>query len=419
MGGLVVLGALTECRFCKGTAPGTPESGAGICPYCNAVLPPLTATATAAKLPCPRCGELVPADRWTLDRAVAHGAPPQEKPVEPTPTPGIRQTAWVVVAIMVTTASIGLGFMLWTVNERRARDPRPLLDPIKYCKPIDLKGLAYLPKDADAVAGIHLAEWLDDKKVGKPLLDEPRPVPLHWLLMQLPRVSGLPIEEIDHVAMSAKLDALQLTLVVKTRRAYSLEKIAESARRSDTSMHQGKPVYEVSLPPWAEAMVWCVEEKTLVCVIRLDAAKVEHLNGLSATPRPLDEALPGPLLAAIRDRLPRRQLVWAVGRLDKMKEVPGLVPMGKNNAAIFKEIKVFALGLEPGDDLTLTGDFLTSDAKSAERLKTFLDGVTIPGAKSQKVVAPPPDKGAWLTWQVRGDVATMRQWLNRGQELKK
>jgi len=389
------------------------------CTACNAILPTISAPAAAEKLPCPRCGELVPAARWPL--AVAQGiAPPPAKPAESDPPPGIHQTAWIVVTIMVTTASIGLGYMLWTVKDRRARDPKALLDPVKYAKPIDLTGLTYLPKDADVIVGVHLAEWLDDKKVGKPLLDEPRPSPLDWLLKQLPRVTGLPMEEIDHVVLSAKLDALQLSLVIKTRRAYSLEKIAESARRSETSMHQGKPAYAVSLPPYAEAMVWCVEEKTTVCIIRvLDAPKPEHLNALSPTPRKLEDIVPAPLLSALRTRLPRKHFAWAVGRLDAVKEAPAFVPMGKGDAAMLRGIKVFAVGLEPVEELTFSGDFLMADAKAIERFKTYLETIIVPGAKSQKVVVPPPDQEPWLTWQLRGDVATMRQWLNRGQEIKK
>ena len=148
-----------------------------------------------------------------------------------------------------------------------------------------MTGLAYLPRDSDVIVGVHLAEWLDDKEAGKPLLDEPRPTLLDLVLKQLPRVTGLPIEEIDHVVLAGSFDKPQVIMVVKTRRRYSLEKIAEASHRSKTPQHQDRAVYEMSLPPWAEAIVWCVEEKTIVCVIPFkEAPKLAHLNGLSATP---------------------------------------------------------------------------------------------------------------------------------------
>jgi hypothetical protein len=68
----------------------------------------------------------------------------------------------------------------------------------------------------------------------------------------------------------------------------------------------------------------------------------------------------------------------------------------------------------------MTGHFRMTDAKSAAKFKAFLEGVKIDGAKSNAVVAPPPEeREQWLTWQVRGDVAAMRKWLNLGKEFKK
>jgi hypothetical protein len=40
--------------------------------------------------------------------------------------------------------------------------------------------------------------------------------------------------------------------------------------------------------------------------------------------------------------------------------------------------------------------------------------------KSQKVEATPPEAPQqWVTWQVRGDVPALREWLNLGKDLKK
>ena len=68
----------------------------------------------------------------------------------------------------------------------------------------------------------------------------------------------------------------------------------------------------------------------------------------------------------------------------------------------------------------MTGHFQMTDAQAAAKFKTFLEGVKIEGAQSQKAVAAPADeKEQWLTWQVRGDVAVMREFLNRGKNGKK
>jgi hypothetical protein len=391
------------------------------CPFCNGVLPALSKPATADKLPCPRCGELVPAARWLVDASIASGPPPAKAAVVQPEVPGTRKTMLIVVGIMLTMAVIGLSYALWTTKLRRSRDPRPMLDPVTFHKPYELAGLGYLPKDSQVIVGLHIAEWLADKTVGKPLLEEPRPAALDWIVKQLPRVTGLPLEDLDHVVLAGSFEDLQLVMVIKARRPFDLGKIAEHAKPSNTPLHQEKALYPISLT-MAEALVWCVEEKTLVCVIRLDAPEVKHLQGLSTTPRQIDEVLSAPLIEAMKERLPKRNLLWAVGRLDHLgvlKDMLPFVPAAKPYVEATKNLKIFALGLEPGDDLTLTGHFRMTDAKAAAKIKTILEGIEIKGAKSQKVEVPPADQEPWVTWQVRGDVAVMREWLNQGKDAKK
>ncbi|MBI3823167.1 MAG: hypothetical protein HY289_10880 [Planctomycetes bacterium] len=389
------------------------------CPYCNAILPSLTAAPAAEKLPCPRCGELVPASRWQVDASVTPPSPAMSAAIG-AGRPGKRKTAVIIVSIMVTMAVVGLSYALWTIQVRRDRDPKPMLDPITYRKPLELKGLGYLPKDCDIIVGLHLAELLADKKVGKPLLEEPRPAALDWVAKQLPRMTGMPLEEIDHVLLAGSFDQAQVVMVVKTRRAYSLEKIVESVHPTRSGQHEKLALYEFPLNPMGEAMLWCVEEKTLVCVIRLEPPKVEHLRGLSATPRKVEDVLPATLHDALAKRLARQQYAWAAGRFDRLgllKEALMLIPPDK--AALLKDLKTFAVGLEPVEGLTLTGHFHMNDAKSAGKLKTFLENVTIDGA-TQKLAMPKDDKEEqWLTWQLRGDPAAMRTWLNQGREPKR
>ena len=91
------------------------------CPFCNALLPALTAPAAGEKLPCPRCGELVPAARWPVTTAIASGEPNVKPPAAELPlaqVPGKRKTALILVSVMFTMAAVGLGFMLWTIKER-------------------------------------------------------------------------------------------------------------------------------------------------------------------------------------------------------------------------------------------------------------------------------------------------------------
>jgi hypothetical protein len=358
-----------------------------------------------------------------MDTAIAAGEPRVKAPWGGTDQPaeaqqnppGIRKTALLIVAVMVTMAVVGLGYALWTTKLRRSRDPKPMLDAVTFRKPLELTGLGYLPKDSHVVVGLHVAEWLADKKA-KALLEEPRPPVLDWVVKQAPRITGLPLEQIDHVLLAASFDTPQVAMVVKTRRPYLLEKIAEHAQPANPPLYHDKPLYEISLKPMGEALVWCVEAKTLLCVIRLDTPKLENLQGLSETPRNTEEVLGAPLHQALKERLRKHQILWGVGRLDRLGPLQDMVPLVPGaNAYVeaVKDLKVFALGLEPVEGLTLTGHFQMTDAKATAKFKAILEGVKIERAKQKVEATPAEEKEQWVIWQVRGDVAAMRDFLNK------
>ncbi len=402
------------------------------CPFCNSVLPALAAPPADEKRPCPRCGEPIAAARWPIDptstlaTALRTGEPPLGTPPTPPDTRDAnRKTGLAIIGIMISMALIGLGYMLWTTQTRRARDPKKVdkLEPISARRPLELSGLGYLPKDCQIIAGLHIAEMLSDKP-GQALLAEPRPALLDWCVKQITRTTGLKLDDLDHIVLATAFDAHfpQLVMIVKTRPKVSLEKIAD-ARPAKSTLHQDRPLYEFSLDPLREVMLWCVEDRTLIYVIRIDAPKLEHLHALSATPTKIDEAVPAALAKTMKERLPTHPYVWVVGRLDQFGPAKEFLPLAlgaKANLGPLKEVQTFALSVEPVEGLTLKGDFQLPGANAAAAFKRMLEGAQIDGAKSQKVEAAPPDEPEqWVTWQVRSDVAAMRELLNRGKEVKK
>jgi hypothetical protein len=397
------------------------------CPFCNGVLPALTSRPADDKHKCPRCGEPIAAERWPVDPALATAIQAGAAPVQPPADfrPANRKTGLIVLGVMISMAVAGLSYALWTTQIRRDRDPKKVdkLEPIAARRPMELAGLAYLPKDCQLIAGLHIAEMLNDK-TGQALLAEPRPTLLDWSVKQITRTTGLKLSDLDHIVLATAFDANfpQLVMIVKTRPKISLEKIAD-ARPIHARQHEEKPLYEFSLEPLGAALVWCIDEYTLIYVVRLDAPQPEHLRGLSATPRKIDEAVPGVLAKIMNERLPGRPYAWAVGRLDQLGPMKDFLPLAlgaKADPGPIKELQTFALGLEPVDGLTLKGEFRFPSAKTASAFKTFLEAAKIDGARSQKVEAVPPEEPEqWVTWQVRGDAAMMRDLLNRGKEVKK
>ena len=121
--------------------------------------------------------------------------------------------------------------------------------------------------------------------------------------------------------------------------------------------------------------------------------------------------------------MPKRNLLWAAGRLDQASPLKDLLPFivgGKVELGPLKQMKTFALGFEPIEGITLTGHFQMDNAKAAAKFTAMLEDVKIDGAQSQKVTATPADAlEQWVTWQMRGDVAALRGLLDRGKDAKK
>jgi hypothetical protein len=378
-------------------------------------------------MPCPRCGEAVPAARWPVDGAIQaglpsvksagirEGAPPGDKATaaKPDHASANRRTALVILGIMCAMGSIGLSYALCTTDIRQARHPwmPKKLEPIAFRRPLDLPGLRYLPKDCKLVAGLHVAEMVGDEKAGKKLLAEPRPAILDWSLKQIARTTGMTPEEIDHVVLGAA-DFSQLVLVVKARGKVSLEKIAE-AKPIRSEVYQNKPLYEFSLKPAGEALLWCVDDQTIVSILRLDAPKVEQLQSIAPSGRPIAEVLPAPLHEAVKERLPKHNFAWAAGRIDQLGTMRLLLPMlgGQADFGALNETKTFAVSLAPVDGLTLTGHFNAIDAKAAAKLQARLEDVKLEGATSKVEATPSEAPEQWVSWQLRSDAATMRSWL--------
>lgn len=397
------------------------------CPFCNAPLPPLTLATDQDRLPCPRCGEPVPVNRWAIEPPAA-GLKPGEPPMGgirtevEIGTPSKRQnrkTASIVLGIMLGMAAIAFGYALWTADLRRSRHPRmpKRTELLTHRRPLELDGLGHLPQGCVLVAGIHGAEAMSDKKVGRQIFEEPRPAVFDWFLKQIPRATGMDMDEVDHVVLAATLEpAPRVLMVVKTRTPYELERVARAARPAAKPLFQDRPLYELSLVPIGEAFLWCVEERTLVFVIPFTDLKLDQLSGVSPTADKRADTLPPALQTVLKERLPGVQYLWIAAEMEKLDALKMLLPP---NRGAMKDMKMFALGVAPIEGMTLTAHFQLRDAKGAAHFAKSLEGIPLEGAKSQKIEATPADAPeSWVTWQVRGEIEAIRAVLDRGRSKK-
>jgi hypothetical protein len=401
-------------------------TSAASCPYCNAELPPLPAVAPSLRVPCPRCGEPVPRERFPVLQGVAAGCGPDlPKPAAVLRTPeGKRMTARVVLSIMAGMAALALVFALLTQKMRRDNDfrgsgvnpPRPVATDLP---PAQLPGLAFLPTGTNVVAGLHVTS-LNQDPAGRALLRGPRPEPVEGILSTLEAV-GLGLEDVDHVVFGCELKEVlpAFTTVIVTRNPYDPGQVAKAVQRHPVSAttFRGKPLYrftDVRQVP----KIWCAEPRVLVYT----TLKTENLDHIpTAVKEPADPLSPR-ARKALTGRLSAQSRAWAVGDLEPAKGLTDLVQqfgvLPKAQARLLGLVRAFAVGIATQEEgkLTLVGDFYTGQPDATAELRKDLEGVTLQGAKA-KVEAPPADvkdaEAQWVSWQVRADTDSVRDALGK------
>jgi hypothetical protein len=398
-----------------------------VCPYCNAALSPISAPVTAARLPCPRCGEAVPSERFPVgepDGAIVAGHPQgtnAPRSGSPRSDAGKRKTLQVVLSIMAGMAAFALVFALYTKSIRRDRDPKPNrpVDVELARDPAQLLGLGYLPRGTNMVAGLHIAALLKSKS-GKSLLRQPPPELVASMFSTLDAV-GLSVADVDHVILGTELPNLppQITTVIVTIKPYNASRVREAIERQpfSKSTFRGKPLYK-----WTKGKqvpkVWLADPRVVV----VTTLTTEELDRIPAMEKSALESLTPPVRKTLALRIGKQSRVWAVGDLEPAKGLAdlalqlGLLP--KDQARLLTLIRAFAFGVaaDEQEGLTMTGHFQTADVKASAALAKYLEGFKINGVQSKKVEPPPADvkdaDAQWVTWQVRGDAEAMRSALD-------
>jgi hypothetical protein len=329
-----------------------------------------------------------------------------------------RRIAGIILVIMLGMAVLGLTFALGTWEQRESRHPRPgpPINGAERYVPAELPALGYLPVDTNVVAGIHVAEILRDKLAGK-LLEPPLAAPLAQALAVVEQRTGLKLDAIDHVVFGTTLkdEVPQLTVVVQTRLPYSGDELSRIYPQKPIPQHK-QPMFRIKLEPTGGGYVWCADPRTLVVILRPDAAKIEDMDRIPATPRKGDEGLPEPLREVLEKRL-RGSVLWVAGDLTDSRFFDSLAAFTRFPAKqleLVKSIRRFGVGMLQQEDLTVMGAAETRDDKTVRAWKNYLESFRWEGIKSQKVIEPPaqgPDRH-WVNLQIRADAGGIREILD-------
>jgi hypothetical protein len=329
-----------------------------------------------------------------------------------------RHTVRWLLALMVGMAALTLVFALMTQKWRREhdKDKNNTAVPV-FAEPARLPGLGYLPKGCNLAAAVHFAALREDD-AGRALLRKPRPKLLEKMLGSLP-ATGLTLEDINHIVVGADLSgfaAPRFTTVMVTREPYepsSIKRAIEPKGISATT-YRGRPLYCFTEPDGIPKL-WCADGRVLVYT----TLTIEEMEQIPANIKEPAETLTPAARDALTVHIEKQSRIWAVGDLTPakgiinvlQKQAPGPI---REPVRLLALVRTFAVGITTGEaqSVTVRGDFFTGDPAATQELAKALNGVTIAGARSQKVVTPPADLHAadaqWVGWQLRADADALR-----------
>ncbi len=256
------------------------------CPYCNSSVILQRPTRSGTRLRCPRCHELFPYHAGEQDQDpdfAASAQPAQAEGAFGDPADGPAPQRWsnrsvalVILSIMAAMATIGFVFAWITTDIRRQRDhpsETSMLSPSEVVSvaPAQLAALGYLPAGTEAIAAIHVAELMarpETASILRLMQADRANFPLH----RLQQMSGLGLEDLDHVVLGVKMkDELlgRAFLVVQTCRPYDAAHV-RAALKGGRQVHLSNKTVERIAPEQGElgGALWCANERTLVLTLQ-------------------------------------------------------------------------------------------------------------------------------------------------------
>jgi hypothetical protein len=225
-----------------------------------------------------------------------------------------------VLGIMFAMAALGLAFAWATREFRRHNDhldqtAEEPLGPVEPVAPAQMPPLEFMPQKVNVIAGIHVAELLENPG-GRLLLPQLKISEANIDLNNLEKTTGLKLADVEQVALGLQLEQeLHGYLVVHTRREYDPEHVRISLHGKNAGARNNRPMFSF-VPQNGKGATnlthfvgWCAGPRMLVfCWPGIP----ENVNALPVMPTTslarFDQDLGDRL-----QQLPVGAQVWAVG----------------------------------------------------------------------------------------------------------
>jgi hypothetical protein len=291
-----------------------------------------------------------------------------------------RSVAGVVLGIMAMMAVIGLFFAWITVEKRRQRDLRvSKLEPerVVATAPAKLAGLGYLPGDTNVIAGVHIAELMENTE-SREILLQARGRSADLGIGQIERWTGLKLEDLHHVVLGFNVDVgdrilPRWTLVVYTRKAYDASRLRQTLKVSERVKRNRRTLYRFNLnqSPFS-GMVWLAAERVFV-VSMLE----EDFEGVPLTPLPGIERFGASLAGFFNGPLHEGTQAWAIGHVtgwQGMLFLWSVMGLKDEERDLLSKIHSFGTWLQMGTEVTWDLTASASDPAAIKEFEHYLAG---------------------------------------------
>jgi hypothetical protein len=383
------------------------------CPYCNSTVTLLTAPRTGQRLRCPRCDEIIPYqpdgtesdEDARLESVIGSelhpstGAP--EKPTAPPPRWSNPFLAGLILLFMGAMATTALWFAWYTMEWRRSRDRLnnvavPQAERIVATAPANLAALGYLPADTNVIAGIHVAELLENDATRVLLVNSGAP---NWDMGQIERWTGIKMEDIDHAVLGLKLTNDRLlprgTLVIETRRPYDTALLLKAMKAARKPKRHNRTLYRFTLDqPSISGVLWLPSDRALVMSM-LD----EDFDPVPATPTPGVQRFSPSLVRLFDKELSAGTQAWLIGDVaewDTTLSLLSVLGLKKEESAILAKVRTFGTWLRLHDEVDWKSMIACADSVAASELDAYLADKNRQAGSLLKLLAAWPELQALI-----------------------
>ena len=289
-----------------------------------------------------------------------------------------KPVAALVLSVMLGMAALGFVFMWNTTSERRARDRMAdQTDPETIhaivLAPSALPALGYLPKDVNAIFGLHAAECAAQEE-SRRFLHALRSLTVMPAGLRFDSLTGLPWEQIDHAVIGVRIeDRLipRFTLVVRSQQHFDQATIVKAlkAQRKDRGK---RSLYSFPLEGFGiDGTIWMPDDRTLVICRSPDDFDPVPLN-----PEPGVEHFNADLQQIFRDSLPTGIVVWLAAATRNGEQVLSpltqLGAISKTDLETFAPLQRLGIWMRAESKLEAALDADLRDEQAATRLKKYL-----------------------------------------------